>query len=203
MAGRWTRSARPTTDEQAIAACKRANAHDFVEKLPEGYQTQIQRSGGSLSGGLGAAVGEPAILLHAPLPSAGVTMCGRRGDASKLTVSPTARQKQRIAIARAIIREPSVFLLDEATSALDSQSESVVKEALDRETKGKTVVVIAHRLTTTKHCDNIVLMDHGTVAEEARRQGGVSAHDQLIAGDGQYPMGLYAKLWAHWTSIGM
>ena len=65
MAGRWTR--RPTTDEQAIAACKRANAHDFVEKLPEGYQTQIQRSGGSLSGGLGAAVGEPAILLHAPL----------------------------------------------------------------------------------------------------------------------------------------
>jgi ATP-binding cassette subfamily B (MDR/TAP) protein 1 len=85
------------TDEQAIAACKRANAHDFVEKLPEGYQTQVQRSGGSLSGG----------------------------------------QKQRIAIARAIIREPYVFLLDEATSALDSQSESTVKEALERETAGK------------------------------------------------------------------
>jgi ABC-type multidrug transport system fused ATPase/permease subunit len=63
------------------------------------------------------------------------------------------------------------------------------------------VVVIAHRLTTTKHCDNIVLMDHGTVMEEAHRQGSVSAHAQLIANDGRFPLGLYAQLWAHWEAM--
>ena len=52
--------------------------------------------------------------------------------------------------------------------------------------------------TTTKHCDNIILMDHGKVIEEAHRKGGVSAHQQLIANDGEFPLGLYAKLWAHW-----
>jgi ATP-binding cassette subfamily B (MDR/TAP) protein 1 len=148
------------TDEQAIEACKRANAADFIEELPQKYNTLVQRSGGSLSGG----------------------------------------QKQRIAIARALIREPSVFLLDEATSALDSQSESKVKEALDRETVGQTVVVIAHRLTTTRHCDNIVLLDHGVVAEQCSHREGVSAHEQLIA-DGAFPM--YAKLWRRYAEMNM
>jgi ABC-type transport system involved in cytochrome bd biosynthesis fused ATPase/permease subunit len=104
-------------DEQAIAACKRANAHDLVEKLAEGYQTLVQRSGGSLSGG----------------------------------------QKQRIVHDQAL--RPS--------------------------------------LATT--C--IVLMDHGTVVEEAHRQESVSAHAQLIKGDGRYPLGLCAQLWAHLEAV--
>lgn len=147
------------TDEQAIEACKRANAADFIEELPQKYNTAVQRSGGSLSGG----------------------------------------QKQRIAIARALIREPSVFLLDEATSALDSQSEAVVKEALDRETAGKTVVMIAHRLTTTRICDNIILLDHGVVAEQCSRQDGVSAHEQLLADE--FPK--YSKLWRPYAAMNM
>ena len=106
-----------------------------------------------------------------------------------------------IAIAGVIIREPSVFLLDEATSALDSQSEAVVKEVLDRETAGKTVCVIAHRLTTTRHCDNIILFDHGEIREQASRIDGVSAHDQLIAKGDEFPM--YSKLWKPYADMNM
>jgi len=108
--------------EQAAIA---ANCHEFITKLPDGYDTVIGERGVSLSGG----------------------------------------QKQRIAIARAVLQNPKMLLLDEATSALDTKSEALVQEALDRLMKGRTSIVIAHRLTTIQDCDNIVVMRQGEVVE--------------------------------------
>lgn len=114
------------TEDDIIAAAKSANAHEFILKLQNGYQTQVGDNGNNLSGG----------------------------------------QKQRIAIARAMLRNSEILILDEATSALDSESEASVKDALERLTKGKTTIVIAHRLTTITSADKIIVMDDGMLAEE-------------------------------------
>lgn len=114
------------TEDDIIAAAKSANAHEFILKLQNGYQTQVGDNGNNLSGG----------------------------------------QKQRIAIARAMLRNSEILILDEATSALDSESEASVKDALERLTKGKTTIVIAHRLTTITSADKIIVMDDGILAEE-------------------------------------
>ncbi|KXN66797.1 hypothetical protein CONCODRAFT_11285 [Conidiobolus coronatus NRRL 28638] len=92
-------------------------------------------------------------------------------------------QKQRVAIARAIVKDPKILLLDEATSALDSKSEHIVQEALDRAAKGRTTIVIAHRLATIKNADKIVVMDRGTIVE-------MGNHHELMQLDG----GIYRKL---------
>ncbi|KAL2914037.1 hypothetical protein HK105_206482 [Polyrhizophydium stewartii] len=120
-------------------ACRQANAHDFITKLPQGYDTQVGERGLLLSGG----------------------------------------QKQRIAIARAIIKNPRILLLDEATSALDTTSERVVQEALDRASKSRTTITIAHRLSTVKSADKIVVMSRGTVVEQGK-------HGSLVARGGVY-----------------
>ncbi|KAL2912416.1 hypothetical protein HK105_208119 [Polyrhizophydium stewartii] len=120
-------------------ACRQANAHDFITKLPQGYDTQVGERGLLLSGG----------------------------------------QKQRIAIARAIIKNPRILLLDEATSALDTTSERVVQEALDRVSKSRTTITIAHRLSTVKSADKIVVMSRGTVVEQGD-------HGSLVARGGAY-----------------
>jgi ATP-binding cassette, subfamily B, bacterial MsbA len=114
------------SEEEVIAACKAANAHEFIEHLPQGYQTQVGENGAFLSGG----------------------------------------QKQRLAIARAILRNAPILLLDEATSALDSKSEALVQEAIQRLTKDRTTVVIAHRLSTVLGADKICVIEAGTLAEE-------------------------------------
>lgn len=121
------------------AAAKRANAHEFIAKLPEGYDTTVGPRGVKLSGG----------------------------------------QRQRIAIARAILADPRVLLLDEATSALDTESERLVNEALERLMAGRTSLVIAHRLSTVRNADTILVLNHGRLVESG-------THDELIAKQGTY-----------------
>lgn len=119
-----------------------AFAEQFIEQLPQGYDTRIGERGGLLSGG----------------------------------------QKQRIAIARSVISEPKILLLDEATSALDPHAEGIVQQALDRASKNRTTIVIAHKLKTVRNADKIVVLSKGTIMEQGR-------HDELVAaGD------IYARL---------
>ncbi|XP_065929444.1 ATP-dependent translocase ABCB1 isoform X3 [Magallana gigas] len=127
------------SDEEMIAACKMANAHDFIETLPNKYETLVGERGAQMSGG----------------------------------------QKQRIAIARALVKDPKILLLDEATSALDTESESVVQEALDKASAGRTTIVVAHRLSTIKTANKIA----GFVSGELKEMG---THDQLMQKGGVY-----------------
>jgi ABC-type multidrug transport system fused ATPase/permease subunit len=119
-------SSPEATDEQILAAAVAANADEFIQRLPDGYQTVISERGTTLSGG----------------------------------------QKQRIAIARAILRDAPILILDEPTTGLDASSERMVMEALERVTAGRTTLMIAHRLTTVRLADRIVVLDRGRLVEE-------------------------------------
>ncbi len=133
------RMGRNFTKEEVIESAKKANAHNFIQKLPEKYETEITERGSNFSGG----------------------------------------QIQRIAIARAILGNPSILLLDEATSALDAESESEVQKGLNRAMKDRTVIVIAHRLATTQEANKIVVFDKGEIIE-------VGKHIDLINKAGIY-----------------
>lgn len=100
-------------------------------------------------------------------------MVGNRGN--KLS----GGQKQRLALARALISNPTILLLDEATSAIDSQSETLIQQALDDATKGRTTITIAHRLNTVKNMDRIYVLDQGEIIESGN-------HDKLMARKGRY-----------------
>lgn len=126
------------TAEEVIAACKAANAHDFIMQTPDGYNTLLGEGGHTISGG----------------------------------------ERQRLSIARAIIKNPDVLILDEATSSLDVETESAIQESLNNLTKNRTTVAIAHRLSTLRSADRLIVLDKGRVAEagthvELLRQKGI------------------------------
>ncbi|CAM6099772.1 unnamed protein product [Calypogeia fissa] len=120
-----------------------------------------------------AAIAANAHSFICSLPEGYQTQVGERG------VQLSGGQKQRVAIARAVLKDPAILLLDEATSALDAESEKMVQEALDRLMKGRTTVIIAHRLTTIQGADTITIVEDGTIIEEG-------SHADLIAKHGEY-----------------
>lgn len=127
------------TLEEVIRAARAANAHDFICKTPDGYNTYVGEHGYNLSGG----------------------------------------ERQRIAIARAILNDPRILILDEATSALDTESEYLIQQALDRLVKGRTTFAIAHRLSTLRNADRLVVIDKHGVAE-------IGTHNELLERKGIY-----------------
>ena len=131
------------TEDEVIEAAKRANIHDYIMSLDEGYDTVIGERGVRLSGG----------------------------------------QKQRLCIARVFLKNPPILILDEATSALDNTTEILIQQALDELCKGRTTLVVAHRLSTIKNADEIAVISEGNIIEQG-------THDELVSRDG-----VYAKLY--------
>ena len=132
------------TDEEIYEAARRANIHDYIVTLQNGYDTEIGERGVKLSGG----------------------------------------QKQRLSIARVFLKDPSILILDEATSALDNTTEVLIQQALDELCKGRTTLVVAHRLSTIRNADEIAVVMDGRITERG-------THDELISGGGTYKS-LYA-----------
>ncbi len=126
-----------------VAAAEAAEADEFIDKLPDGYDTRVGERGVKLSGG----------------------------------------QRQRLSIARTVLQDPAILVLDEATSAVDTETELLIQRSLDRLAEDRTTFVIAHRLSTVKEADGILVLEDGEVVERGR-------HDELLAANG-----LYAKLW--------
>jgi subfamily B ATP-binding cassette protein MsbA len=132
--------ARPdATDAEVHAAARAAHALEFIERLPEGFDTRVGERGVKLSGG----------------------------------------QRQRIALARVFVKNPAVVVLDEATSSLDNESERLVEEAMEELLRGRTTLIIAHRLRTVRRADRVLVLEHGRIVQEGR-------HDELADIEGVY-----------------
>ena len=125
--------------EEVVEAAKKACCHDFISKLPDGYDTVIGEGGATLSGG----------------------------------------EKQRISIARCILKDAPIVILDEATASVDTDNESYIQEAISELVKGKTLLVIAHRLNTIQNADQILVIDNGQIAQQG-------THEELLKQPGIY-----------------
>ena len=132
------------TREEVLAAAQAAQLHDFVLKLPEGYDSRVGERGLKLSGG----------------------------------------EKQRVAIARALLKNPPILIFDEATSALDSATEQAIQSSIEAAAQGRTTLIIAHRLSTVAHADQILVFDQGAITERG-------THTELLSSQG-----LYARMWS-------
>lgn len=165
------------TMKEAVAACKAASAHSFISELPLGYDTQVcNNSTFSSTQVKYTYVYTRNSFLHQKNQS-NLTSNGKQvGDRG---TQLSGGQKQRIALARAMIKDPRILLLDEPTSALDSESESIVQQAIDKISVGRTTIVIAHRLATVKNANTIVVLDQGSVVE-------IGNHRQLLERGGAY-----------------
>lgn len=128
-----------TSHDMVISAAKKACCHDFIEALPNGYQTMIGESGSSLSGG----------------------------------------EKQRISIARAILKDAPIIIFDEATANVDPENENKLQQAMEELMKNKTIIMIAHRLKTVRHASNIIVIDQGSIVQQGN-------HEELVKQEGLY-----------------
>jgi ABC-type multidrug transport system fused ATPase/permease subunit len=127
------------TDEEIIEVAQTVGAHEFIMKLPEGYETDVRERGGRLSVG----------------------------------------QRQLISLSRALLADPRILIMDEATSSIDAYTELIIQKALDRIFKNRTSIIIAHRLSTVRNAEMIVVLNEGKIAEKG-------THDDLISIDGMY-----------------
>ena len=145
------RFARPTADEEEVRRVARiVGVNDFVEDLPDGYDTEVQEGGSALSTG----------------------------------------QRQLISFARALLADPSILILDEATSSVDAESERRIERAMEILFSGRTSVIVAHRLSTVRYADEILVVDDGRIVERG-------THDELVASGGRY-----ADLYREWEATG-
>jgi len=131
------------TGEEVLRAASLAGAHEFVQKLPQGYDTILEENASNLSGG----------------------------------------QRQRLAIARALITNPAILIFDEATSALDPESEAVIQRNLGAIARGRTVIIVSHRLSMVAGAQKIIVLDNGEMVD-------MGTHQELLARDG-----IYSSFW--------
>lgn len=156
------------SEEDVIDSAKMAGAHDFITEFPLGYDTLVGEKGSQLSGGKICAISIENDLFSVTV------YCSNR-----FVLTSNSGQKQRIAIARALIQNPKILLLDEATSALDYQSEKFIQETLDKVSKGRTTIIVSHRLSAIRNASRILFIDNGLIVEDG-------THSKLMELKGRY-----------------